>query len=267
MKRIAIKLAGVIILVLVIGQATTYAKIIGKTVEYKVDGTLMKSYLVYDSSIKNKKPGILVVDEWWGLTDYGRNRARMLAELGYTALAVDMYGEGKQVDNPADAAAMSSGIMKNFDVARSRFIAAEDLLKRQPSVDTTRIAAIGFCFGGGVILNMVRQATDLKGVVSFHGSLGAVKPANPVGIKAKILILQGGADTLVTPDKVEEFKKEMIAAGADYRVIVYPGATHSFSNPHATDLGKKFKLPIVYNKKADKASWQAMKTFLNEILK
>ncbi len=162
---------------------------------------------------------------------------------------------------------MSSEVMKNFDVAQARFTAAEDVLKKQPTVDTTRIAAIGFCFGGGVILNIVRQETDLKGVVSFHGSLGAVKPAGPAGIKAKILILQGGADTFVTPDKVEEFKTEMSAAGADYRVIVYPGATHSFSNPRTTAIGEKFKLPVAYNKKADQESWQAMKTFLGEILK
>ncbi len=267
MKRFTIALVGVTILVLVISLATAHAKIIGKTVEYNVGGTVMKSYLAYNNSMKNKQPGILVVDEWWGLTDYGRNRARMLAELGYTALAVDMYGEGKQVDNPADAAAMSSNVMKNFDIAQARFIAAEDVLKKQPTVDTNRIAAIGFCFGGGVILNMARQATDLKGVVSFHGSLVAVKPTSPAGITAKILVLQGGADTLVTPDKVEEFKKEMMAAGADYRVIVYPGALHAFSNPRATALGKKFKLPIAYDKKAETESWQTMKTFLGETLK
>ncbi len=267
MKRINIALVSVTILVFVISQATAYAKIIAKTIEYNVGSTVMKSYLAYDTTMKNKRPGILVVDEWWGLTDYGRKRARMLAELGYMALAVDMYGEGKQVDNPKDAVAMSSEIYKNFDVAQARFMAAEDLLKQQPTVDTTKIAAIGFCFGGGVILNMVRQVTDLKGVVSFHGNLGAIKPASPAGIKAKILILQGGADALMTPDKVEEFKKEMIAAGADYRIIVYPGATHSFSNPRSTALGKKYKLPIAYNKKADTESWQAMKTFLSETLK
>ncbi len=267
MKRFSVVLASVVMLVFFIGQASSQAKIIGKTVEYNVAGTVMKSYLAYSSSMKSKGPGILVVDEWWGLTDYGRKRARMLAELGYTALAVDIYGEGKQVANPTDATAMSSAVMENFDIAQARFAAAEDLLKKQPMVDADRIAAIGFCFGGGVILNMVRQGTDLKGVVSFHGSLAAVKPAGPAGIRAKILILQGGADKFVTPDKVEEFKNEMMAAGADYRVVVYPGATHAFSNPRANFFSKKFKLPIAYNEKADRESWQEMKTFFKEILK
>jgi dienelactone hydrolase len=267
MKRFTIVLVGTAMLIFFIGQATAQAKIIGKTVEYNVAGTVMKSYLAYSSSMKSKGPGILIVDEWWGLTDYGRKRARMLAELGYTALAVDMYGEGKKAANPTEAGAMSSAVMENFNIAQARFAAAEGLLKKQPTVDADRIAAIGFCFGGGVILNVARQGTDLKGVVSFHGSLGAVKPAGPAGIKAKILILQGGADTFVTPDKVEEFKKEMMAAGADYRVIVYPGATHAFSNPRANAISKKFKLPIAYNEKADKESWQAMKTFFEEILK
>ncbi len=267
MKKFSLVLVGIVAFVLCIGQAISHAKIIGKTVKYNVAGTVMKGYLAYSNSMKSKGPGIIVVDEWWGLTDYGRKRARMLAELGYTALAADMYGEGKQASNPTEASAMSSEIMKNFDIAQARFDAAEGFLKRQPTVDDTRIAAIGFCFGGGVILNMARQGADLKGVVSFHGNLGAVKPASPGGIKAKILVLQGGADTFITPDKVELFKKEMTAADADYRVIVYPGATHAFSNPRATALGEKFKLPIAYNEKADKESWQAMKTFFVEILK
>jgi len=227
----------------------------------------MKGYLAYNSGMKSKGPGILVVDEWWGLTDYGRKRARMLAELGYTALVVDMYGEGKVATNPGDAGRLSSEVMKNFDVAEARFTAAEDLLKKQPTVDPGRIAAIGYCFGGGVVLNMAREGADLKGVVSFHGSLGAVKPAGPSGIKVKLLVLQGGDDKFVTPENVEAFKKEMTAAGADYRLIVYPGATHAFSNPRATALGEKFNLPIAYNKKADNESWQAMKTFFDEILK
>jgi len=267
MKRYTIVLFGAIMLVLFIGQVTAHAKIIAKTVEYNAAGSVMKGYLAVNSSVKSKAPGILVVDEWWGLTDYGRKRARMLAELGYTALVVDMYGEGKQASNPTDAGAMASEVMKNFGVAQARFAAAEDLLKKQPTVDDARIAAIGFCFGGGVILNVVRQGSDLRGVVSFHGDLGAVEPVGPAGIKAKILILQGGADSFVTPDKVEAFKKEMTAAGADYRVIVYRGATHAFSNPRATETGEKFNLPIAYNEKADKESWQAMKAFFSDILK
>ncbi len=267
MMRFGVILVGMVMMGMTVAQTSAHAMVIGKTVEYTAGGQAMKGYLAYNSGMKSKGPGILVVDEWWGLTDYGRKRAWMLAELGYTALVVDMYGKGKVATNPGDAGTFSAEVMNNFDVAEARFTAAEDLLKKQPTVDLGRIAAIGYCFGGGVVLNMAREGADLKGVVSFHGSLGAVKPAGPSGIKAKLLVLQGGDDKFVTPENVDAFKKEMTAAGADYRVIVYPGATHAFSNPRATALGKKFNLPIAYNKKADDESWQAMKTFFEEILK
>ena len=240
-------------------------KILGKTVEYNAQGVVMKGYLAYDDHIKGKRPGVLVVPEWWGLNDYARKRARMLAELGYTALAVDMYGDSKVATTPDDAGKLSSYLMKNFDVAKARFMAAMDFLKQQPSVDPNLVAAIGYCFGGGVVLNMARQGTDLKGVVSFHGSLTAVKPAQSGSVKAKILVLHGGADKLVTPEQVEAFKQEMKSAGADFRFISYPGATHSFTNPEATELGKKFNMPIAYNAEADRKSWVELKEFLKSI--
>ncbi len=242
-------------------------KILGKTVEYSVQGTVVKSYLVYDDQIKGKRPGVLVVPEWWGLNDYARMRARMLAELGYTALAVDMYGEGKQATHPDDAKAFSSELMKNSEVAKARFMAAMEFLKQQGSVDPTRIAAIGYCIGGGVVLNMARQGVDLRGVASFHGSLTAVKPAQPGNIKAKILVLHGGADKFITPEQIEAFKQKMKSAGADFQFISYPGATHSFTNPEATELGKKFNMPITYNADADKASWGELKEFLKKIFR
>jgi len=191
----------------------------------------------------------------------------MLAELGYTAFVVDMYGGGKVVVSPDDASKLSSEAMKNFDVAKARFMAAMDFLKRQPTVDLARMAAIGYCFGGGVVLNMARQGVDLKGVVSFHGGLTAVKPAQPGSVKAKILVLNGDADQLVPPDQVEAFKQEMKAAGADFQFISYPGAMHAFTNPEADVLGKKFNLPIGYNAKADKESWNEMKKFFSVIFK
>jgi dienelactone hydrolase len=157
-------------------------KIVGTTVEYSAQGAVMKG----------KRAGVLVVPEWWGLNDYARRRARMLAELGYTALAVDVYGEGRVVATPDEAGKLSSEAMKNFEVAKARFIAALDFLKGRPTVDPNRMAAIGYCFGGGVVLNMARQGVDLKGVVSFHGSLTAVKPAQPGSVKAKVLVLTGG---------------------------------------------------------------------------
>ena len=248
-----------------IAQADT--KIVGKEASYSAGGVVMKGYLAYDESMKGKRPGVLVVHEWWGLNDYARKRARMLAELGYTALAVDMYGEGKVAQHPDDAGKFSSALMKNFDVGKARFMAALDFLKGQPTVDPTRIAAIGYCFGGGIVLNMARQGVDLKGVASFHGNLTAVKPAQPGSVKAKILVLHGADDKFVTKEQVEAFKSEMKAAGADFRFISYPGAVHSFTNPDADELGKKYNIPIAYNRDADKQSWEELKKFLSNIFR
>ena len=243
------------------------AAIIGKNVEYSSQGTTLKGYLAYDDAIRKQRPGILVVHEWWGLNEYAKKRARMLAELGYTALAVDMYGDGKQAMHPDDAGKFSSAVMKDFEVGKSRFLAAEEFLKQQPGVDPTRIGAIGYCFGGGVVLNMARQGADLTAVASFHGSLTAVKPAEPGMVKAKIRVYTGGSDKFVPPDAVEAFKKEMTAAGADFKVTIYPGVMHSFTNPDGTALGKKFNLPLAYDQKADKESWKDMKQFFAQVFK
>jgi dienelactone hydrolase len=259
--------AAVLFMTMAVGLSSAHAKVVGKNVEYTAEGVTLKGYLAYDSKIKGKAPGILVVHEWWGLNDYARKRARMLAELGYTALAVDMYGEGKQATHPDDAGKFSSEVMMHFDTAKARFAAAEKFLKKQPTVDPDRVAAIGYCFGGGVVLNVARQGADLKGVVSFHGMLGAVKPAEPGMVKAKILVLHGADDKFTKPEQIEAFKKEMTDAKADYQFIAYPGAMHSFTNPDATAYGKKFNIPLAYNKKADKESWDAMRKFLGEIFK
>ena len=267
MKRL---ITGAAIFALVLGMAVVALaepKILGKSVDYSAQGVVMKGYLAYDENITVKRPGVLVVHEWWGLNDYARKRARMLAELGYTALAVDMYGEGKQAMHPDDAKAFSSELMKNSDSAKARFMAALEFLKQQDSVDPTRIAAIGYCMGGGIVLNMARQGVDLRGVASFHGSLTAVKPAQPGGVKAKILVLHGGADKFITPEQIEAFKEEMKSAGADFQFISYPGATHSFTNPDADELGKRFNMPIAYNADADKKSWDELKEFLKKIFK
>jgi len=205
------------------------------------------------------------VHEWWGLNDYARRRARMLAELGYTALAVDMYGNNKVAAHPADAQRFSSELMQNFAVAKARFLAGMEVLKQQPTVDPTRIAAIGYCLGGGIVLNMARQGVDLKGVVSFHGGLSPVKPAQAGVVKARILVLNGDADKFTPPEQIAAFKKEMETAKADFRFISYPNATHSFTNPDADKLAKQFNMPIAYNAKADRKSWEEMKQFLTEI--
>jgi len=267
MKSSLIKVVVFTLVLGMVGVSAAQPKIQGNTVEYNAQGVVMKGYLAYDENINGKRPGVLVVPEWWGLNGYARIRTRMLAELGYTAMAVDMYGEGKVVMTPDEAGKLSSEAMKNFDVGKARFMAAMDFLKEQPAVDPTRIAAIGYCFGGGVVLNMARQGADLKGVASFHGGLTAVKPAQPGSIKAKILVLHGGADKFVTPEQIEAFRQEMKSAGADFKFVSYPGATHSFTNPEATELGKKFKLPVAYNADADKKSWDEMKKFLSKIFR
>jgi len=267
MKKIALGVASTVLIFWAVGIGYAEPRISGKTVEYSAQGLVMKGYLAYDENITGKRPGVLVVDEWWGLSDYARKRARMLAELGYAALAVDMYGDGKQAMHPDDAKKFSSELMKNFDIAKLRFMAAADFLKQQGNVDPTRIAAIGYCMGGSVVLNMARQGVDLKGAASFHGSLSAVKPAQPGSVKAKVLVLHGGDDKFTPPEQIEAFKQEMKSAGADFQFISYPGATHSFTNPEATELGKKFNMPIAYNADADKKSWDELKEFLKKIFK
>ena len=267
MRRSPALSAAVMAFVFAVASAPADAKIVGKTVEYSDQGTVMKGYIAHDDSVKGKRPGILVVHEWWGLNDYARKRADMLAGLGYTALAVDMYGEGKTASHPDDAGKFSSELMKNFDVAKARFLAAEEFLKNQPTVDSHRIGAIGYCFGGGVVLNMAAQGGDLRGVASFHGSLNLVKPPKPGEVKTKILVLHGGNDKFATPAQIEKFKNELNAAGADYRFVVYPDAMHGYSNPEATELGEKFNIPLAYNAKADKESWEEVQKFFDRIFK
>ncbi|MEJ2066361.1 MAG: dienelactone hydrolase family protein [Deltaproteobacteria bacterium] len=264
MERILVAVFALLLIVGVAAIVEAAPKVTGKTVEYSVQGVVMKGYLTYDEHIHGKRPGVLVVHEWWGVNDYVRRRARMLAELGYAALAVDMYG-GKVATTPADAQKFAGEIRDNFDLAKARFMAGMDFLKGQSIVDPTRIAAIGYCFGGGIVLNMALEGVDLKGVVSFHGGLASVKPAQKGAVKAKILVLHGEADTTSTPEQVAAFKKEMDAAGADYRFISYPGAKHAFTNPDADAAAREYNLPIGYNAAADKQSWEEMKTFFKEI--
>ena len=265
MKKLFRGISVVLFVLGVTAVSSAEPKIQVKTVEYRAQDVVMKGYLAYEEGIKEKRPGVLVVHEWWGLNDYIRGRARMLAELGYVALALDMYGEGKQAMHPTDAGKFSSELMQNFDASRARFMAAMDFLRQQALVDPTRIAAIGYCFGGGVVLNMARQGVDLKGVASFHGSLKAVKPAQTGGVKAKILVLNGADDKFIPQDQIEAFKQEMKTAGADFQFISYPGVLHSFTNPEADENAKKFNMAIAYNADADKNSWNELKKFLKTI--
>ena len=243
----------------------SFAEIKTVDVSYRGGDTQLQGMLAYDDAIEGKRPGVLVVHEWWGQNAYARKRAKMLAELGYTALAVDMYGNGKTADHPEDAAAFSSAVSGNLSLAKARFDAALEVLRKDPTVDKDRIAAIGYCFGGGIVLNMARMGEDIDGVVSFHGSLGTNSPAKKGDIKAKVLVFNGADDPFTKPEQIAAFKQEMDNAGVDYKFVNYPGAKHSFTNPDADKYGKEFGLPLAYNEHADKDSWRQMQAFFNEI--
>jgi dienelactone hydrolase len=235
-----------------------------QTVEYKDGDTILKGYLAYDDSITDKRPGILVVPEWWGLTDYVKGRAEQLAKLGYVAFAADIYGEGFTTSDPKVAGEKMTAAVKN-GWRRSRGRLALNELRDQPHVDAANLAAIGYCFGGGVVLEIVRQVSDtkgLKGVVSFHGSLQTDKPAKQGEANAKVLICHGDADPMVPMAQVDSAKKEFQDAGADVKAIIYPGAKHAFTNPNADKFGIA---GIAYNKEADMKSWDDMKAFFAEI--
>ena len=268
MKHISILLAlSCFLLLISCGQKQGKIGIVEKEIGYSSNGTPLKGFLAYDGDLKEPRPGIIVVHEWWGLNSYARKRARMLAELGYTALAIDMYGNGKQASHPEDAQKFAMEVFSNLDVAKARFEAGLKLLKEQPQTDSEKIAAIGYCFGGGVVLHMARFGEDIKGVVSFHGSLPTQFPAKPNTVKAQLLVCNGMDDPFTTEEQIKSFKKEMDDVGVKYTFINYPGAVHSFTNPGADSLGKKFNLPLAYNKKADEESWNEMQKFFHSIFK
>lgn len=256
----------IFLLCLLTGSAR--AAFVTEPVEYSDGETVMSGYLAYDDAVKGKRPGILVVHEWWGHNDYARKRAEMLAGLGYTALAVDMYGEGKVAAHPEEAGEFASAVKQQFATSgKNRFLAAMDILQNHPTVDAARIGAIGYCFGGSTVLQMARYGLDLKGVVSFHGSLGTDAPAHPGAVKAKVLVAHGADDSFISPEEIQAFKQEMETAGVDYRFIGYPGAVHSFTNPDADKIAAEFGLPIAYNAAADEQSWKDMQEFFQEIFK
>ena len=237
-------------------------------VTYKANGTELKGFLALPetASAENPVPGVLVVHEWWGHNEYTRERARMLAELGYAALAVDMYGEGKNTEHPEDAKKFMTEVMSKKDVAARRFEAARELLAKNEATDPEKMAAVGYCMGGAVVLNMARAGADLDAVAAFHaGSLTGAKPAKKGQVKAKVLVAHGGADPFVEAKSVPKFKEEMKKAGVDLRFVEYEGAKHAFTNPKATEMGKKYDLGLEYDPEADKQSWEELKKLLEEV--
>ncbi|MDZ7747795.1 MAG: dienelactone hydrolase family protein [Halofilum sp. (in: g-proteobacteria)] len=243
-----------------------HAEVRTQEVTYDVDGQEFSGYFAWDEARQGERPGVLVLHEWWGQDAYARRRARMLAELGYTAFALDMYGNGKVAEHPEDAQAFMQSVMSDMERAERRFDKAHDLLRAHPTVAAGRTAAIGYCMGGGLALYMARVGKELDAVVSFHGSLGAQAGVPPAGIEADLLVLTGGSDPFVPDAQVEAFRQAMEAAEVDYELHVYPGAKHAFTNPAADRLGAEFDLPLAYDAEADADSWQRMRRFLEQRL-
>ncbi len=247
-------------------EETLQANVIGNEVSYATEDTQMKGYISYDENKKGKRPGVIVVHEWWGHNDYTRERADMLAELGYVALAIDMYGDGKQAQHPEDAGKFSGMVMQNIDVAKARFDAAMTVLKADPHVNADEIAAIGYCFGGSVVLTMANLGKDLDAVAAFHS--GVQLPVMPnENLKAKVLVCNGAADPFVSSESVTAYKAAMDSVNADYKYIAYPDAQHAFTSKEADSLGKKFNLPLAYQKEADEKSWAELKSLLADTFK
>lgn len=240
------------------------AEIRGQEVSYS-DGTVtMKGYLAYDDAIEGKRPGVLVVHEWWGHNDYARSRARMLAAMGYTALAVDMYGDGRTASHPAEASAFAGALRRNLPLARARFEAALEALRQHPTGAADRTAALGYCFGGSVVLEMARLGLDLDAVVSYHGSLALSTPAEPGRIKARVAVFTGADDPMIPPAQVDGFRQDMDKAGARLTLVSYLGVKHSFTNPEADRLAAHFGLPLAYDQSADRDSWTRTGALLRE---
>jgi dienelactone hydrolase len=248
-----------------IGLASAQAAIKGEEVEYKAGNTVHKGYLVYDDAVTGKRPGVLVVHEWWGHNKHARNSARKLAEAGYVALALDMYGDGKQANHPDQAGKFSGEVGKNLPLMKSRFEAGMKLLEKQSRVDARRLAAIGYCFGGSVVLEMARAGENLRGVASFHGGLATEHPAQRGKVKARVLVMNGAEDPFVPAEQIVAFKKEMENAKVDYKFVNYPGAKHAFTNPDADANAAKFEMPLAYNARADQESWAELQSFLKSI--
>lgn len=242
----------------------TDSRLVSKEVSYNADSITMKGYLAYDDALEGRRPGVIVVHEWWGLNDHARNSATKLAEQGYVALAVDMYGDGQVAEHPNDAGAFAGAVNKDFDGARDRFDAAVELLKSDDRCSENDIAAIGYCFGGGIVLNMARQGADLDAVASFHGSLNPIEPATEGSVEAKVLVMNGADDSFVSQEAIDAFKKEMETANVDYEFINYPGAVHGFTNPSADEAAEEFGMNVGYNREADEQSWARLLQFLSQ---
>lgn len=235
-----------------------------ETVGYRHGDTMLEGYLAYDNAIKGKRPGVLVVHEWWGNNAYSKRRAEQLARLGYVAFALDMYGKGIVAKDAKEAGALAGTYRKDRRLMRERANAGLEVLRKHELTDTKRMAAIGYCFGGTTTLELARSGAPLAGFVSFHGGLDTPEPKDAENIKGKVLVLHGGDDPYVTAEQMAAFQDEVRKAGVDWQVIVYGGAVHSFTNP---DSGNDKSKGLAYDEKADRRSWEAMRMLFAEIFK
>jgi len=258
------RLWGVLYVIVALAFGTmAEAKIVTREVPYEHKGVKLVGYLAYDDAVKDKRPGVLVVHEWWGLNEYAKNRASQLAGMGYAAFAADMYGEGKVTTHPDQASEWSKTITGSVSQWQERANAGLDMIRKDPRVDPERIAAIGYCFGGATVQQMAYGGAELRGVVSFHGSPLPVREDQVKRVKAKILILHGASDPLVKDAQIQDYLAAMEKSGLDWQMIFYGGAKHSYTNPDADKVGMD---ALKYDASADKRSWEHMKIFFDEIL-
>jgi len=241
-----------------------YAEVQTKTISYRDGDTELQGFLAWDDSVDGKRPGVLVVHEWWGLNDYARRRAEQLAEMGYVAFALDMYGKGKVTQHPQQAGEWASMIRANTEAWVARAVAGLKVLKSQDLVDTSRVAAIGYCFGGSTVLQLAFAGEDLKAVASFHGALPVPTEQQAKAAKASILVCHGSADGLIPRETIQKFIEALNKGGADWQLVEYGNARHSFTNPDADKVGIEM---LKYDAKADRRSWQHMKDLFSEVLK
>jgi dienelactone hydrolase len=250
---------------LTLASGPTSAAVQTETVEYEVNGTTFTGYMAYDDEADGKRPGVLVVHEWWGHNEFAREQAERLAAEGYTAFALDMYGSGKLAEHPEDAQQFMQEASSNMAQVKARFMAAKTLLQQHDSVDSSKIAAQGYCFGGAVVLNMARLGVDLDAVVSFHGSLASPIKAEAGKVQPRIHVYTGGADKMVPSDQVSGLVKEMQDAKADLTLVNFPGVLHSFTNPGADKVAEEFNMPIAYNEDAANRSWEGTMRLYHEV--
>jgi len=234
-------------------------------ISYGAGGVEMKGYIAWNPEIGGERPGVLVVHEWWGNNEYARRRADMLAKLGYTGMALDMYGGGKVAADPDEAGKLMNGLLSDLETLRERFNAALATLQAHETVDAGKSAAIGYCMGGGIVLHMARYGADLKAVGSFHGALPLGVAAEGEGgkVTARVAVYHGESDVLIPGEAVDAFRAEMKKTGADCLWVPLPTALHGFSNPAATGNGERYGLPLRYDERADAASWNHLQLVLD----